>query len=129
MTTTRHAVLKGLGHDKLETVRRYLPANYEADSDGGSIFIHGTDNAGWTLDGYVIPRLASGLYFAREIIAVEDLTAGQRFEFSEEFGGEGQILTATGPANSIGGYRMLNTDELDFTLEFYGNKYVTVVSA
>jgi hypothetical protein len=63
----RHAVIRG-GHDKLETVRRYLPSNYEADSDGADIFIHGTDNAGWTLDGYVIPRLASGLYFAEEII-------------------------------------------------------------
>jgi len=64
----RHAVIKG--HDPrihLEVVRRYLPSNYTADSDGADIFIHGTDNAGWTLDGYVIPRLASGLYFAKEV--------------------------------------------------------------
>lgn len=64
---TRYAVIEGHGHDTLETVRRYLPSNYEADSDGADIFIHGTDNAGWTLDGYVIPRLASGLYFAKEV--------------------------------------------------------------
>jgi hypothetical protein len=29
--------------------------------------IQGEDNAGWTLDDYVIPRLASGLHFAKEI--------------------------------------------------------------
>ena len=29
--------------------------------------IAGRDVAGWTLDAYVIPRLASGLYFATEI--------------------------------------------------------------
>ena len=29
--------------------------------------IGGRDVAGWTLDAYVIPRLASGLYFATEI--------------------------------------------------------------
>lgn len=65
--TTRHAVIKGKGRDHLETVRRYLPSNYTADSDGGNIWIHGEDNAGWTLDGYVIPRLASGLYYAEEV--------------------------------------------------------------
>lgn len=63
---TRHAVLKGR-HADLEAIRRYLPHNYWADSDGGNVWIHGYDNAGWTLDGYVIPRLASGLYFATEV--------------------------------------------------------------
>jgi hypothetical protein len=63
----RHARIENMGHTDLERVRRYLPANYIADSDGGSIFIHGYDNAGWTLDGYVIPRLASGLIRAEEI--------------------------------------------------------------
>ena len=29
--------------------------------------IAGEDNAGWTLDDYVIPRLASGLYVGKEI--------------------------------------------------------------
>lgn len=128
MTTTRHAVIRGLGHDKLETVRRYLPSNYTADSDGGSIFIHGEDSLGWTLDDYVIPRLASGMYYAREIVAVADLRAGQRFEFSEEFGGEGETLTATGPAHNMLGTHRVGTEELDFYLEFYGNKYVTVVN-
>lgn len=63
----RTAVIAGYGHAELERVRRFLPSNYTADSDGGSIFIHGEDVAGWTLDGYVIPRLASGLIFAREV--------------------------------------------------------------
>jgi hypothetical protein len=66
---TRHARIEGRGHADLDAVRRYLPSNYTADSDGGSIWIHGQDSLGWTLDGYVIPRLASGLYFAREVTA------------------------------------------------------------
>ncbi len=125
--STRHAVIRGHGHDKIDTVRRYLPSNYSADTDGGSIFIHGEDVAGWTLDGYVIPRLASGLYFAREIKAVDDLVAGDTFEFSEEFGGEGETVTAFGRANNLMGTRTLTTYELDFDLEFYGNPYVTLV--
>lgn len=71
---TRYAVIKGKGHDALEAVRRYMPSNYTADSDGGAIWIHGTDSAGWTLDGYVIPRLASGLYFAKEVVPMPGLT-------------------------------------------------------
>lgn len=62
----RHAVVQGQ-HERLDTIRRYLPANYTADSDGTDVFIHGVDRAGWTLDGYVIPRLASGLYHAKEV--------------------------------------------------------------
>jgi len=65
----RRAVIRGLGHDKLETIRRYLPSNYSADCDGGNIWITGTDSAGWTLEDYVIPRLASGLYRAEEVTA------------------------------------------------------------
>jgi hypothetical protein len=63
----RHARIEGMGHADLDRVRRFLPSNYTADSDGGSIWIHGYDSLGWTLDGYVIPRLASGLIFAREV--------------------------------------------------------------
>ena len=51
----------------LEQVERYLPANYEAAEVGGLIVIAGDDNHGWTLDGYVLPRLASGLHVAREV--------------------------------------------------------------
>jgi hypothetical protein len=35
--------------------------------DGGETVIYGHDDAGWTLDGYVLPRLASGLLFATEV--------------------------------------------------------------
>ena len=52
----------------LTAVRRYLPLNYRAEKNAfDSIIIEGFDVAGWTLDGYVIPRLASGLYFAKEV--------------------------------------------------------------
>ena len=51
----------------------YLPENYKIISGdlgppGKPIYlIAGRDSAGWTLDDYVIPRLASGLIFAKEI--------------------------------------------------------------
>jgi hypothetical protein len=81
--STRYAIVGGV---RRETLEAYLPGNYsvvwegwydgetyaeEAYSlafDARRVFvIEGKDNAGWTLDGYVIPRLASGLYFAEEI--------------------------------------------------------------
>jgi hypothetical protein len=55
-----------------ERVARYLPSNYEVlDSDVvgsqcDSVLIGGRDSAGWTMEGYVIPRLASGGMFATE---------------------------------------------------------------
>ena len=127
MSNIRHAVIRGYGHDRLETVRRYLPSNYTADSDGGSIWIHGEDVGGWTLEDYVLPRLHSGLHPAREVVPVDDLHRGQRFVFAEEFGGEDQIVTATGPANNLMGTRVLATEELDFDLEFASNALVMVV--
>lgn len=55
----------------------YMPGNYSViwrgtytDENGRewlSSVVAGRDNAGWTLDGYVIPRLASGMYSATEI--------------------------------------------------------------
>lgn len=53
--------------DSLETVRRYLPSNYEAVQVGETVVISGRDSAGWTLDGYVLPRLFSGLIAAKEL--------------------------------------------------------------
>ena len=55
------------GRPDASEVAAYLPGNYRvvhADSD--SIMIAGVDNSGWTLDGYVIPRLGSGLITAEE---------------------------------------------------------------
>ena len=60
----------------VDQIERYLPGNYsviysaELPEDAiarREIVIKGEDNAGWTLDSYVIPRLASGLHFAKEI--------------------------------------------------------------
>jgi hypothetical protein len=66
---TRTAVIAaGERAPRLETVERYLPRNYTATlQDDGSIRIEGYDQDGWTLDGYVIPRLASGMIYAREV--------------------------------------------------------------
>jgi hypothetical protein len=54
-----------------DTVARYLPANYTVATSvvvEGRIgyLVTGEDDHGWTLDGYVIPRLASGLIPAYE---------------------------------------------------------------
>ena len=70
----RAAVIKHSHEDAeamLHRVRAYLPDNYRADLvdnvvDAG-ILIYGEDKAGWTLDGYVIPRLASGLIYPQEV--------------------------------------------------------------
>jgi hypothetical protein len=53
-------------------VQHYLPGNFEARDFadvtlGDVILIEGYDRAGWTLDEYVIPRLASGLIVAKEV--------------------------------------------------------------
>lgn len=48
-------------------IRRYLPSNYIAFTWGKDVMIEGEDVAGWTLDGYVIPRLASGGFYASEM--------------------------------------------------------------
>lgn len=57
------------GARSVDEVRAYMPRNYRVIDRGAdmAILIEGEDVAGWTLDGYVIPRLASGLIFAREI--------------------------------------------------------------
>jgi hypothetical protein len=61
--TERRAIVM---HDvDIETIRRYLPGNYTATT---YVVIEGEDVAGWTLDGYVIPRLGSGLICAREFV-------------------------------------------------------------
>jgi hypothetical protein len=71
---TRRAVVRG-AYDRGQ-VEAYLPANYRvvdstvdgSDARGRMLYtVEGTDSAGWTLDGYVIPRLASGLLWATEV--------------------------------------------------------------
>lgn len=68
---------------RAETIARYLPANYSVrrTQDSGTerfVLIQGTDNAGWTLEDYVLPRLASGL-----IPAYETDQDGQRLEAAQ----------------------------------------------
>lgn len=70
MTTRRAVVIRNQRSLKptVEEVERYLPSNYRVlGATPGAITIEGSDNAGWTLDGYIIPRLGSGLIHAREV--------------------------------------------------------------
>lgn len=49
-------------------VAKYLPARYRVTSStDDKTYIEGEDFCGWTLDSYVIPRLASGMYHCEEI--------------------------------------------------------------
>lgn len=71
-TPCRRAVLKAdteAAACKLaKTVKAYLPSNYQVvGCHGGVVTVEGHDRFGWTLDGYVIPRLASGLMRAEEV--------------------------------------------------------------
>jgi hypothetical protein len=51
-----------------EQIAAHLPDNYQVlGSVDRQTVIAGRDAAGWTLDAHVLPRLASGLYFATEI--------------------------------------------------------------
>ncbi len=63
----RRAKVMGGLNVNLATVCAYLPSNYVAMRLGDDIIIEGKDDHGWTLDGYVIPRLGSGLIRAEEI--------------------------------------------------------------
>lgn len=55
-----------------EAIARYLPSNYEVvSSTETETLIEGHDDSGWTLDGFVLPRLASGLYFGSETSSTE----------------------------------------------------------
>jgi hypothetical protein len=57
-----------IGNGSISTIERLLPWNYRVvETDGSIAVVEGEDRAGWTLDDYVIPRLASGLYFATEL--------------------------------------------------------------
>lgn len=84
MPVKRYALVgsKGSRWDDVGVVAKYLPENYSVehlvenvDSEGwpshwpypNAIVVSGYDVAGWTLDGYVLPRLASGLIRGVEI--------------------------------------------------------------
>ena len=67
----RYAIVRGQGITTTK-VQEYMPRNYEVlcYADGG-VLIGGEDNAGWTMQDYVLPRLASGLYFGNELTELE----------------------------------------------------------
>lgn len=66
--SVRIARVQVQGRDTAKTVANYLPQNYKViGHDGDSVLIGGTDNHGWTLDAYVIPRLGSGMMIATEV--------------------------------------------------------------
>lgn len=132
-TTTRRAVVKGTGIT-LQSVSAYLPRNYEVmgwDETGTAVVIEGHDNAGWTLDDYVLPRLASGLYFGTEVVPSttplrgrgRDRGAGvSRYRITERpwfterevAGVELQVTdlfdSRTGTVYADGAYRVVGTD-------------------
>ena len=52
-----------------KAIAAYLPHYYKVvEVKDGITIIEGQDYCGWTLEGYVIPRLASGWYFCEELI-------------------------------------------------------------
>lgn len=55
-------------HAPADRVEAYLPDNYQVTEESSdSCVIRGEDRAGWTLDGYVLPRLQSGLIWGEEV--------------------------------------------------------------
>jgi hypothetical protein len=63
--TKRYALIQG--DADLRDVQDYLPSNYTATSTEDGILISGHDRFGWTLDGYVLPRLGSALIAGKEV--------------------------------------------------------------
>lgn len=58
------------GAKSAEVVADYLPSKYNVvhvDPNGQGVLIAGEDDHGWTMDEYVLPRLASGLMPGKEV--------------------------------------------------------------
>lgn len=67
MSRIRYAISISDDYD-LTAVARYLPSGYEATIlPSGRIVLEGKDDAGWTMDDYVLPRLGSGNYWFTEV--------------------------------------------------------------
>jgi hypothetical protein len=72
--TTRYAAVlrSNSGRPAASEVEAYLPFNYRVRNESADrVTIEGEDDAGWTLDDYVIPRLGSGMITAIEIPAAD----------------------------------------------------------
>lgn len=68
MNSTTHILVRS---SDTERVQAFLPRNYQiiglvSDLEGTptGLLVAGSDSAGWTAEGYVIPRLYSGLIAA-----------------------------------------------------------------
>lgn len=56
----------------VDQVRPYMPTNYHvAEATDGKALVYGTDDHGWTMEDYVIPRLGSGMIAATQISKVD----------------------------------------------------------
>jgi hypothetical protein len=80
--TRRFARIKGMSINP-ETIERYLPHNYSVlYFEDDMVTITGFDNAGWTLDEYVLPRIAQwgmgGTEIHEEDISGDELEAERR---------------------------------------------------
>lgn len=88
MTIRRYALVTSGFELSSEQVGRYLPGNYRVEgkvmarqpwgSEVPGVLVSGEDNDLFTLDEYVIPRLASGMYWAVEIEASQARLARER---------------------------------------------------
>ena len=83
------------------TVERYLPSGYRVAGvgyvgDDLVTVITGHDSAGWTLDSYVLPRLASGLLFGHEVCQ-DGHRPDDSSDPEDRCRGCGQALTWRGP--------------------------------
>ena len=57
-------------HSDSPSVAAYLPSRYRVlEVKDGKTYIEGIDFHGWTLDGYVMPRLLSGNMVCNEVFA------------------------------------------------------------
>ncbi|HUW44358.1 MAG TPA: hypothetical protein VMW50_01055 [Dehalococcoidia bacterium] len=65
---------------KSKDVAQYLPKNFTVIGrtlDNSGTVIVGVDDHGWSLDQYVIPRLASGMIHCEEVIEINGLNLKQ----------------------------------------------------
>lgn len=66
----KRAIRIQIGAGSARGIAALLPGNYRIVHEGvETVEIEGEDRMGWTLEDYVLPRLASGLYFGHEIPA------------------------------------------------------------
>lgn len=78
---------------KSKEVAQYLPKNFVVlgrTLDNTGTIIAGVDDHGWTLDKYVIPRLASGMIACEEVIEFNGLNLKQMElnlrDYKEQYG-------------------------------------------